>query len=289
MAGNYIISSLKRNLSGQAEKSNQLTLPHECQQQLGEELPRDRYAQEANPFPSEAGFNCKPCPAGAAPETAEPFGCLSASLLLSLLPPPSLLTIASNAFKLQNLLPLFCCSSTWITGAKKKAGNRARTKHRERAGVGGESRNSRSLHFSCSRAGLCLAAFTSRVERAGLTMLGETTPWAIGSENLGSNFVSGYCSFTKELSRFREICPQQRWPPLYLCDDIRSYPGTKFHFLDNMLQRGALLQMLQKLIERKNAHKWLVKKKGVIGNPHFHRNPNTSILKHRTSRAEKAL
>lgn len=121
-------------------------------------------------------------PVGAAPQTAEPFWCLTASLLISLLPsclaPPSLSAdhCLFNAFKLQNLLPLFCCSSTWITGAKKKAGNKARTKQRERAGVGEESRNSRLLHFSCSRTGLCLAAFTLRVQRAGLTVLGEATP-----------------------------------------------------------------------------------------------------------------
>ena len=42
MANNYISSPPKRNFFGQAEKLNQLTLPYECQQQPGEELPRDR-------------------------------------------------------------------------------------------------------------------------------------------------------------------------------------------------------------------------------------------------------
>lgn len=154
--------------------------------------------------PFRSSFHCNPCPGGEAAQTAEPFWCLAASLLPSCSLPAG--HCLFNAFKPHNLLSLLCCSSTWIMGAKKKAGNRARTKHRERAGVGGESRNSRSLHLSCSRQ-VCAGRPHREFGKGRALHDRETTPWATGSECLGPDFISGYCPHTKGLSCSWDICP----------------------------------------------------------------------------------
>lgn len=207
------------------------------------------------------------------------------------LPPPCLLTIAS--------LMLSNCRTYCLCSAAPALGLRGPRK-RQATKQGQSTEKGQGWEKKAGTQDRCISAVLGQVcawllspwgcKGQGSPCLGKPHPEHSAPRTWGTNFISAYCPLTTSLSCSWEVCPYLAALaiPVFVWW-YKIYPGTKFPFLDNTLKRGALLQMLQRLIERKNAHKCMGKKKGVEWSEiHTHRNPNTSNPNGRTTRTGKA-
>lgn len=221
-------------------------------------------------FPFRSSFHCKPCPGGAAPQTAEPFWCLTASLLLS--PHPCLLTIAS--LMLSNCRTGCHCSAA---PALRSGGPRKRQQNKDKAqrkGRGGKRKQELQVTaFQLLSSRFLLGCFHLEIGKGG-----AQNAW--GNHTLSHRLGVAGGWFHKWI-----LPPYQR-PFLFLGNLYpfssashpvwwyKSYPGTKFRFLDKMLKRGTLLQMLQRLIETKmHTNEWKRRKEWSRWKPTLSREP----------------